>query len=83
MERDELIIWLYLWVCQEMEKMMDQLNLSSRRLRRAGYAPALSDEEALTIELCGEMLRLHTDKAIFSHFKQHYSSNIIRVGFPL
>lgn len=74
MERDELIIWVYLWVCEEMEKMFKNLNLSKRRLRGRGFAPALSDEEALTIELCGEMLRLNSDKAIYSHFKTHYQS---------
>jgi len=74
MERDELIIWVYLWVCEQVEAWRKQQPLSRRRLRQAGFAPALSDEEALCIELCGEMLRLHGDKAIFCHFKTHYQS---------
>lgn len=74
MERDELIIWVYLWVCEAMQSFHQQLEERNGRLRRAGFAPALSDEEALTIELCGEMLRLHRDKAIYCHFKTHYQS---------
>lgn len=46
----------------------------NQRARRGGFAPALTDEEALTIELCGEMFRLHSDKAIVAHFQRHYGS---------
>ena len=47
--------------------------LGGRRLRQRGPAPALSDSEALTIEVVGEYLRLHQDKAIFDYFQRHYS----------
>lgn len=70
MEQDELIIWVYLWVCEQMEAL--RATWPNQRARRGGFAPALSDEEALTIELCGEMLRLNSDKAIVSYFQRHY-----------
>jgi hypothetical protein len=72
MEREELIIWVYLWVCDQVEAWRQEQPAKRARLRRAGFAPALSDEEALCIELCGEMLRLQSDKAIYCHFKTHY-----------
>jgi hypothetical protein len=74
MERDELIIRVYVWVCEEMKKVHQQLEQQNLRLRRGGFAPALTDEEAMTIELCGEMLRLGTDKGIFAYFQRHYQS---------
>jgi hypothetical protein len=72
MEQDELIIWVYLWVCEEMEKWQQSRLHGPKRLRRGGFDPALSDEEALCIELCGEMMRLDRDKAIFQYFQLHY-----------
>lgn len=74
MERDELIIWVYVWVCEQVQAWRAEAPQSRARLRRGGFAPALSDEEALCIELCGEMLRLGSDKAIYFHFKTHYQA---------
>jgi hypothetical protein len=74
MERDELIIWVYVWICEQVEAWRQEAPQRRSRLRGAGFAPALSDEEALTLELCGEMLRLHSDKAIYFHFKMHYQN---------
>lgn len=70
MEQDELIIWVYLWVCEHLQAI--KAPWPGQRLRRGGFDPALTDEEALTIELCGEMMRLRSDKAILSHFQRHY-----------
>jgi hypothetical protein len=70
MEQDELIIWVYLWVCEQMEAL--RVTWPHQRARRGGFDPALSDEEALTIELCGEMFRLNSDKAIVAFFSTHY-----------
>jgi len=72
MEQEELIIWVYLWVCEETAALQEQW--PKGRIRRGGYAPALSDEEALTIELCGEMFRHPTDKSIVGFFQTHYRS---------
>jgi len=41
-------------------------------LRRGGFAPALPDEEVITIELCGEYFKLATDEDIFDYFQAHY-----------
>ena len=46
-------------------------------LRRRGFAPALSDEEVITLEVCGEYLGFDKDEAIFD-----ISSPIIKHGFP-
>lgn len=74
MERDELIIWVYLWVCEQVQQWQNSRPQGPQRLRRGGFDPALSDEEVLCIELCGEMFRLHHDKAIYNYFKTHYQS---------
>ena len=70
MEQDELIIWVYLWVCEQMAAL--KTSWPNQRARRGGFDPALSDEEALTVELCGEMFRLEGDKAIVNFFHTHY-----------
>ncbi|BCM92063.1 hypothetical protein IAD21_03942 [Abditibacteriota bacterium] len=70
MEQDELIIWVSVWVCEQLEAL--RATWPHQRARRGGFDPALSDEEALTIELCGEMFRLNSDKAIVAHFQRHY-----------
>jgi hypothetical protein len=42
-------------------------------LRRGGFAPALSDEEVLTLESCGEYFKLATDKDLFAYFRTPYA----------
>lgn len=68
MNRDHFIIEVYCLACQAYRAMT-----SGQRLRRAGYAPKFTDEEALTIELCGEIFGLQTDEAIYRYFKEHYA----------
>lgn len=46
-------------------------------VRHRGFAPQLSDVEALTIVIVGEYLSLERDKAIFEYFYKHY-----RAWFP-
>ena len=41
-------------------------------VRHRGFAPQLSDVEALTIVIVGEYLGLGDDKAIFEYFYKHY-----------
>lgn len=53
----------------------DQLFPAGVRLR--GFAPELTDVEALTIAIVGEFLGLERDKAIFEYFYKHY-----RAWFP-
>ena len=65
---DDFIITTFCMIDDTMKDI-----LGNRRLRQRGPAPALSDSEALTIEVVGEYLRLHQDKAIFDYFQRHYS----------
>ena len=46
-------------------------------VRQRGFAPELTDAEALTIAIVGEFLGLERDKAIFEYFYKHY-----RAWFP-
>jgi len=41
-------------------------------IRRGGFPPALSDEEVMTMEICGAYLKLQTDKDLFAYFHSHY-----------
>jgi len=42
------------------------------KVRRGGFTPSLTDEEVLTIEICGEYFKLNTDKDLFAYFYEHY-----------
>jgi hypothetical protein len=68
MDRDEFIITVYCLVCEHY-----QMIKHTYPLRRGGFAPALSDEEVITIELCGEYFKLSTDKDLFAYFRTHYA----------
>ena len=45
-----------------------------QQLRQRGFAPKLSDEEMLTIEVVGEFLGIDADKGIWTYFKTHWCS---------
>ena len=53
MDRDNFIIAVFLTVCDQYDIIKQQY-----RLRRGGFQPALSDEEVITIEICGEYFKL-------------------------
>lgn len=67
MERDIFIITVYCLVVEQMKILR-----SSYRIRRGGFAPALTDEEVITMEICGEFFKHSTDKDLFNYFKAHY-----------
>lgn len=67
MDRDDFIIAVFLVVCEQYEAIKQQY-----RLRRGGFAPALTDEEVITMEICGEYFKLGCDKDIFAYFHTHY-----------
>ncbi len=67
MNRDDFIIHVYCLVCDEYGEISRQ-----QRIRRAGFAPAFTDEEVITLEVCGECFGLHTDEAIYDYFHAHY-----------
>ena len=68
MDLDDFIITAFCIIDDAMNDI-----LQHRRLRQRGPKPSLSDSEVLTIEVVGEYLRLHQDKAIFDYFCRHYS----------
>jgi hypothetical protein len=67
MDRDDFIIAVFLVVCEQYQVIKKQY-----RLRRGGFAPALTDEEVITMEICGEYFKLSCDKDIFAYFHTHY-----------
>jgi hypothetical protein len=67
MDRDNFIIAVFLLVCEQYGVIRQQC-----RLRRGGFEPALTDEEVITIEICGEYFKLECDKDIFAYFHTHY-----------
>ena len=68
MDLDTFIITAFCIIDDTMKNI-----LQHRSLRQRGPKPSLSDSEVLTIEVVGEYLRLHQDKAIFDYFCRHYS----------
>lgn len=67
MERDTFIITVFCLVSERMNILR-----KSYPVRHGGFAPALSDEEVITLEICGEYFKLSTDKDLFNYFKAHY-----------
>jgi len=68
MDRDEFIITVYCLVCEHYQVIKNTFPL-----RRGGFAPALSDEEVIPMELCGEYFKLATDKDLAAYFRTHYA----------
>ena len=66
MDRKDFIIIVYLLVCEHYRVVKERI-----RVRRGGFAPALTDEEVITIELCGEYFKLASDEDIFDYFQAH------------
>ncbi|CAK8712339.1 Transposase DDE domain-containing protein [Candidatus Electronema aureum] len=67
MDRDDFVIAVFLLVCEQYGVIRQQC-----RLRRGGFNPALTDEEVITMEICGEYFKLECDKDIFAYFRAHY-----------
>jgi hypothetical protein len=72
MDRDLRLVWLYCVI----EDAVRQI-LGETRLRSRGPTPALTDVEALTIEIFGETLGLNSDASIW-----RYASDHLRDWFP-
>ena len=68
MNRDTFIIAVFVLVSEHLPKLVTRYG----RVRHGGFAPALSDAEVITIEICGEFFKLHTDKDIYDYFRAHY-----------
>lgn len=65
--RDYFIIMVYCLVCEHYRAVTAQ-----HILRRRGFPPALTDEEVMTIEICGEYFGLSQDEDIYDYFRSHY-----------
>jgi hypothetical protein len=69
MDRKDFIIIVYLLVCEHYQAIKTRIPV-----RRGGFAPALTDEEVITIELCGEYFKLASDEDIFDYFQAHFQA---------
>ena len=67
MDRDYFIILVYCLVCEHYRAV-----IANHSLRQRGFAPALSDEEVITMEIWGEYFGLSQDEAIYAYFRSHY-----------
>lgn len=75
MDRDYFIILVYCLVCEHYQAVV-----RSQRLRQRGFAPALSDEEVITMEICGEYFGFSRDEDIYAYFHSHYRHFFPRLG---
>ena len=69
MSLEEVIITVFCWVEDDFE-----LVTGGVKLRTGGFAPRLSDSEAITLEIVGELLGHDGDEAIWSYFKRHWAA---------
>ena len=67
MDRDTFIIAVYCGVVEHYQTLTAQ-----RPVRRGGFPPTRSDEEVITMEICGEYFNLPSDKDIWQYFRAHY-----------
>jgi hypothetical protein len=67
MDRDDFIITVYCLVCEHYQAIK-----AAYPLRRGGFAPMLTDEEVITMEICGEYFKCATDKDLYGYFRAHY-----------
>ena len=67
MDREHFIILVYCLICEHY-----QVIVRRHSLRRTGFAPALSDVEVMTLEICGEYFGFSKDEAIYDYFRAHW-----------
>lgn len=67
MDRDHFIIAVYCLVCDHYQAIAAQMPI-----RRGGFAPDLTDQEVITMEICGEYFKLTCDQDLFAYFHTHY-----------
>jgi len=71
---DDFIIHVFCWVEDYFAKVVN------KPLRQRGPAAKLSDSEVITLEVVGEFIGLHEDKAIWEYFTRHWSSWFPQLG---
>ena len=67
MARDDFIILVSCLVCELYATVTRDI-----RMRQRGSSSRLTDEEVITIEICGEHFGFDGDRAPFAYFRQHY-----------
>jgi len=67
MDRDTFIITVYCLVAEAYKTVTEKYPI-----RRGGFPPALTDEEVITMEICGAYFKLHQDQDLFDYFHSHY-----------
>ncbi len=72
MNGEEFIISVYCMICDQYPAL-----LGEQRLRQRGPSPRFTDEEVLTLEICGAYFGLHNDEALYAYFAEHW-----RTYFP-
>ncbi len=68
MDRAHFIISVYCLVCEHYARVCP-----AATPRHGGFQPTLTDQEVITIEICGEYFKCGTDKDLFAHFHTHYA----------
>ncbi len=67
MDRDTFIITVYCLIVEAYQTVKEKYPI-----RRGGFSPALTDQEVITMEICGAYFKLHLDKDLFEYFQSHY-----------
>jgi len=67
MDRDTFIITIYCLVVTHYRALT-----VTQALRHGGFTPELTDEEVITMEICGEYWKLHADADLYDYFRSHY-----------
>lgn len=75
MSREDFIIYVYCFVDDFFQKLTQ-----SKRLRRRGPLPILSDTEAIVIQIVGEFLGMDSDQAIWEYFKANWNHFFPKIG---
>lgn len=66
MDRDMFIITVYCVVVEPYQALT-----AHRSLRQGGFSPTLSDDEVLTMAICGADCKLPSDKDMWPYFRTH------------
>jgi hypothetical protein len=72
---EDFIIEVYCLVEVYLKKL-----LKGKRLRQSGPTPDLTDAEVITMEIVGEFIGHHEDKAIWNYFKWHWLTWFPKLG---
>jgi len=73
---EDFIIYIYCCIVEEYREIMK----GRKSLRGRGYAPKLTDEEVITMEVIGEFLGIDTDKGIWRYFSIHWKNWFPQIG---